>query len=111
MHVAVAIFEIHIPYAQSLKEKRMVVKSLRDKIRNRFEVSAAEVAMQEMHQRARIGISFVVSDGTNVDGMFEKLSSFIETNAEATLAGWTCEVLDFDDGVSLGIPNMWGESG
>ena len=106
MQVAVAIFEIHIPYAHSLKEKRMVVKSLRDRIRNRFEISVAEVALQDVHQRARLGISFVVSDGANADGMFEKISAFVETNAEATLAGWTSELLDFDDSVSLGIPNM-----
>ena len=41
MLVVVALFELHIEFAESLKDKRMVVKSLRDKLRRRFEVSAA----------------------------------------------------------------------
>ena len=42
MIVAVVLFELHIPYAQSLKDKRMVVRSLRDKLRGRFDVAANE---------------------------------------------------------------------
>src|SRR5205085_9972494 len=57
--VAVAIYELHIEYAQSLKDKRGVVKSLRDKLRHRFEISAAEVGLQDVHQRARLAVTFV----------------------------------------------------
>src|ERR1700753_2665512 len=103
MLVAVALFEINIPYAQSLKEKRMVVKSLRDKLRNRFEISAAEVGLHDLHQRARLGLSFVSSDHGTVDGIFEKLLGFIESNLEGSLTGWTTEVLEFDENATLGI--------
>src|SRR5947209_10850189 len=97
MIVAVAIFELHIPYAQSLKDKRMVVRSLRDKLRHKFEISASEVALHDLHQRTRLGVAFIVSDHGSADAMLEKIASFVETNAEATLNGWTSEKLDFDE--------------
>ena len=101
MIVVVAIFELHIEYAQSLKEKRMVVKSLRDKLRHRFEISVNEVALQDLHQRARLGVAFIASDNASADSILEKISSFVETNAEATLNGWTSEKLDFDENIAL----------
>ena len=74
MLVSVALFEIHIPYAQSLKDKRMVVKSLRDKLRNRFEISAGEVGLHDVHQRARLGLSFVSIDDASADGMLDRVA-------------------------------------
>ncbi len=101
MLVAVAIYEIHIPHAQSLKEKRMVVKSLRDRLRSRFEVSANEVALQDVHQRARLAICFIAHDQANADAQLDRILNFVETNVDGTLAGWTSEKLEFDDMVPL----------
>ena len=106
MIVAVSIFEIHIEHAQSLKEKRMVVKSLRDKLRSRFEISAAEVGMQELHQRARLAISFIALDQAGADAQLEKIIAFVESNIDARLNGWTSEKLDFDEEVALGVPGI-----
>ena len=101
MLVVAAIFEIHIEYAQSLKEKRMVVKSLRDKLRNRFEISASEVALHDVHQRSRIAVAFVTGDGPTADALLDKIHSFVETNTDAVLAGWTSEKLEFDEMATL----------
>ena len=101
MIVAVALFELHIPYAQSLKDKRMVVKSLRDRLRGRFEISAAEVAHHDLHQRARMSVAFIALDDASADATLERVHSFVETNAEAQLAGWMVEKLDFDETVAL----------
>ncbi len=101
MLVAVGLFEIHIEYAQSLKEKRMVVKSLRDKLRHRFEISASEVALHDVHQRARIAVAFVSNDGATAEALLDKIRAFVETNTDAVLAGWTTERLDFDEMASL----------
>ena len=111
MLVSVALFEIHIPYAQSLKEKRMVVKSLRDRIRNKFAVSVAEVALQELHQRARLGIAIVTSEGGNAGAILENIFRFVDSHAEATLTGWQTEMMEFEDTASLGVPNVaWQET-
>ncbi len=102
MLVVVALFELFIEYAQSLKEKRMVVKSLRDKLRHRFEISAAEVGLQDVHQRARLAVSFVVTEHATADAMLDRIVEFIESNTDATLTGFTSEKLEFDETASLG---------
>ena len=101
MVVAVALFELHIEYAQSLKEKRMVVKSLRDKLRHRFEISAAEVGLQDVHQRARLGVCFIALEHAQADAKLERIEEFITSNTDATLVGSTSEKLDFDAAVGL----------
>ncbi len=101
MIVAVALFELHIEDAQSLKEKRMVVKSLRDRLRARFEISAAEVGMQELHQRARLAISFVALDDRGADAQLEKIADFVEANTDGRVSGWLSEKLPFDEDVAL----------
>ena len=102
MIVAVALFELHIEYAQSLKEKRMVVKSLRDKLRHRFEISAAEVGLQDVHQRARLAVSFVAGSRATSQSLLEKIESFIDSNTDAVVCGWTSELLEFDQDAGLG---------
>ena len=111
MQVGVALFEIHIGHSQSLKEKRMVVKSLRDKIRGRFEISAAEVGLQELHQRARLAVCFVALDGSAANKMLSNIRSFVEGHSEASLTGWTEEMLDFDEEAPLGIPGVSWDPG
>jgi uncharacterized protein YlxP (DUF503 family) len=99
--VAVALFELHIPHAQSLKDKRMVVRSVRDKIRHHFDVSAKEVALHDLHQRARLAVSFVALDNAAADGVLEKIQTMVSSNGDATMTGWTCEKLDFDETVAM----------
>jgi len=101
MIVAVALFELHIEYAQSLKDKRMVVRSLRDKLRRRFNVSANEVAFHDLHQRARLAISFVADRKDSADSLLDRMQTFVEANANAVLSGWTSEKLEFDEEATL----------
>ena len=101
MFVAVALLELHIEFAHSLKEKRMVVKSLRDRLRSRFEVSAAEVGMQDVHQRSRLAISFVTGDRKTAESLLSRMQDFIESNTDAVVSGWTHELLDFDEDAGL----------
>jgi uncharacterized protein YlxP (DUF503 family) len=79
----------------------MVIKSLRDKIRSRFEMSASEVAFQDLHQRGRIAVTFIAHDNASADANLEKVLHFVETNSEATLAGWMNEKLEFDEEAAL----------
>lgn len=104
MVVAVAVFEIHIPQAQSLKDKRMVVKSLRDRIRNKFEVSAAEVGLQDLHQRGRIGVAMVSGNEKTLGAVLEDIVDFIE--GETSLLGWSHEMIHFDDAPAQQMPHL-----
>ena len=101
MIVAVALFELHIEFAQSLKEKRMVVRSLRDKLRRRFNISANEVAFHDLHQRARLAVSFIADRRDSADSLLDQVQNFVESHADAQLTGWTAEKLDFDEEADL----------
>ena len=102
MIVVVAMFELHIEYAESLKEKRMVVRSIRDRLRQRFNISCNEVAFQDLHQRARLALSFVADRNDNADSLLDRVQQFVEANAKAVLSGWTSEKLEFDEEAELG---------
>ena len=101
MLVVVALFELHIEFAESLKDKRMVVRSLKDKLRSKFSLSVAEVGLQDVHQRARLAVAFIAHDHPYADASLEKIGAFVEDHTDATLAGWTSEKLDFDEMVDL----------
>lgn len=79
--------DLHIPMAHSLKEKRRPLKSLLEKIRNRFHVSAAEVDCQDMHQRAVVGVAVVAADGASLAAQLNGIREFVYNNPD-------CQVLD-----------------
>lgn len=75
-YVVLLTVELFIPHAQSLKEKRSVVRSLRDQIRSRFNASVAEIGYQEKWQRSLIGVSMLSGDKRKLEidiGRVEKL--------------------------------------
>lgn len=78
MIVGAAIVEIHVHGSQSLKEKRGVVRSISQRLRNRFNVAVAEVGGQDTWQRAQLGIAATGSDTGRVRAVLEKAMQFIE---------------------------------
>ena len=101
MVVAVALFELHIEYAHSLKEKRMVVKSLRDRLRNEFKIAANEVGLHDVHQRARMAVALIADRHDSADSLLDRIQNYVEAHSNAVLAGWTTEKLDFDEEAAL----------
>lgn len=76
---------IHIPWAHSLKEKRMVVKSICAKIHNKFNVSIAEVEEQDIHQIIVLGVSYVTTDNAQADSIANHVINFIESSTEGEI--------------------------
>ena len=76
---------IYAPWVHSLTEKRMVVKSLCAKIKNKFNVSVAEVEDQDLHQRIVLGIVCVVSEVGVANSMVDNVLNFIERNTEGEI--------------------------
>jgi len=66
MRVAVLHVEIHIPYAQSLKDKRMVLRRLKDRLQ-KFNVAVAELEHQDLWQRASLGIVAISNTTVHVE--------------------------------------------
>ena len=88
MVIAYAVFDLHLPGCRGLKEKRIIVKSLKTRIRNDFEVSASEVDSQDLLQRARIGVAAVGPEQPPLDALLQHVLRFVEENLDG-------EILDY----------------
>jgi uncharacterized protein YlxP (DUF503 family) len=77
MVVGLVQVELHAPEAQSLKDKRSVVKSIKDQLRGRFNVAVAEVDPNELWQRATLGIVTLGEDRSRVEGMLAGVVEWI----------------------------------
>ena len=93
MRIATIIFRLRAPWVHSLKEKRMIVKSLVAKLRNRFNVSASEIDEQDTHQIIVIGVAAIVPHNAFADSMMEDISQFVEENTEAEIIDEEREIL------------------
>lgn len=87
MHVTLRASWVH-----SLKEKRMVVKSLVQRLKNKFNVSVSEIDEQDIHQTIVIGIAGIGGTSAQLDSTMENIISFIENNTDAELIGIEEEV-------------------
>jgi len=79
MTVGIARVTFIIHGNQSLKDKRRVVKSLVEKSRNRFNVAVAEVADQDIHQRATLGVAVIGSDGRVLNSVLDRIIDFMDS--------------------------------
>ena len=80
MVIASAVWDLNLPGCSSLKEKRSILRSLKDRLRNKFNVSVAETAFQDVHKRAQLTIALVASDGRYAESVLDKLDCFVERN-------------------------------
>ena len=78
-------FRLRAVWVHSLKEKRMIVKSLLAKVQNKYHVSAAEVADQDVHQMITIGIAAIVPNNAQADSLMDDISVFVENNTDAEI--------------------------
>ena len=85
MKIAALTFRLRAPWVHSLKEKRMIVKSLVAKLQNRFHVSAAEIDEQDTHQIIVIGVASIVPHHAMADSLMDEISLFVEENCEAEI--------------------------
>lgn len=85
MIVGVAGWELEITGARSLKEKRSVVRSLKDRLRARFNVSVAETAYQDVWQRAEITVSTVAADQRRVEEVLDRADRLVEGEVRARI--------------------------
>ena len=72
MVVGVCTVELWIPESQSLKDKRQVLHSLKDRLRGKFNLSVAEVDGLDLWQKAVLGMACVANDGSHVEQVLEQ---------------------------------------
>ncbi|MBI3602260.1 MAG: DUF503 domain-containing protein [Candidatus Omnitrophica bacterium] len=79
-HIGVLYLELFIPQSQSLKDKRHVVKSLKDKARQKFNVSAAEIGSLDKWQMSIFAFAMAGNDKRHIDRSLQAIVGFIESN-------------------------------
>lgn len=85
--------ELHIPDVQSLKGKRQVLSSLIARLRNRFNVSVAEIDEQDLWQKAILGVVCVANDTGRVNQVLDQVLNFIRSNPSLEILRSQIEVL------------------
>lgn len=84
---------LYANWVHSLKEKRMVIKSIIDKVKHRYNVSIAEVESQDYHQVLVIGIACVSNNTRHANSMIQNVLDYIENNTEAIVEDREIEIL------------------
>ena len=92
MIIAALTFRLHAPWVHTLKEKRMIVKSLVAQLQNKFHISAAEIGEQDVHQIIVIGVAAVVPHSAMADSLMNEISQFVETATDAEILEETREI-------------------
>ena len=90
MPVAKLTIELSIPHAQSIKDRRQVVRSIKDKLRNSFNISVAELDDATLWNRATIGLVSISNSATYLAGQIQEIDGALHRLA----AGLGAEVLD-----------------
>lgn len=92
-HVALGTIELHLPDVESLKGKRHVLKGLKDRVRDRFEVAVAEVDHHDSWQRATLAVACVSHDSRHANAVISKALSFIEGQVDGSVIDVSVEIL------------------
>lgn len=82
IHVVLLTIEIFIPYAESLKSKRSVIKGLQGRLRARFNASIAELGFQEEWQRSAIGVAMLSNNKPYLEKEISHIKQLCEENRE-----------------------------
>lgn len=75
MPIGLLTLEIHIPDARSLKDKRQVLRSLKDRLRAHYNVAVAELEHQELWQRSRVGVVSISGDSKYLEESLEAVAA------------------------------------
>jgi hypothetical protein len=93
MAIGLLTLEIHIPDSRSLKDKRQVLRSLKDRLRGRYNVAVAELDHQESWQRAQIGIVSLSNDAAHLEQSLRAVLNEAEGILGRDLAGHDLEMM------------------
>ncbi len=85
MVIGVGSWDLSLPECRSLKEKRRVVKSLKERLQHRFRVSVAETLHHDVWTRAELTAAVVTTDRGQADSILDTLDRFVERDGRAII--------------------------
>lgn len=92
MKVGTLYLQLHIPGARSLKEKRRILKSLKDRLANKYSISIAEVDSHDKWQCAGVGIAMVGTKESFISSNLSKVVDYVRCFPEVCLGQYEIEV-------------------
>jgi uncharacterized protein len=93
MVIAYAVYDLHLPGSRGLKDKRMVLRSLKSRIRNEYEVSVAEVDGQDLLQRGCLAVAAIGPDQAPLDALLQRILAFVESHFDGEILGYENEFI------------------
>ena len=93
MVIGILQLELRIAESHSLKEKRMVLKSIKDRLRRKFNISVAEINNQDLWQSSCLGIATIGNDKRYLNGLLSQVERWIERERRAELVSSQMEFL------------------
>ncbi len=93
MIIGILQIDLFLPDNQSLKEKRMLLKSLKTRLRNSFNVAISELGHHDKWQRALIGIVTISNEKKAVDSMLAKVVEFVNRERSVEIIDYSTELL------------------
>jgi uncharacterized protein YlxP (DUF503 family) len=93
MQVGLLQLRILVPDAMSLKDKRRAVKSLKDRIAHRFNVSVAEVGLLDSLRQSELGVALVTNDATFAESCLSKIVNLVRATVKLELLDYYIEVI------------------
>jgi uncharacterized protein YlxP (DUF503 family) len=97
MHVGVCRFGLVVAHSHSLKEKRSVVRKLRDRVRERFQIGLVEVGGQDTWQRAELAFSVLTSSRDKAEAALAGVLGFVAHQGTGEIAAVKREVVSFGE--------------
>ncbi|MHB8844136.1 MAG: DUF503 domain-containing protein [Nitrospirota bacterium] len=92
MFIGVCTMEMHIPESGSLKTKRHSLKSLKDRIRNKFNVSVAEVGDNDLWQKTSLAVAAVSNDKSHLNQTLDHVLNLVRSVPEVSLLDYQIEI-------------------
>lgn len=93
MTIGLLQMDFLVPGARSLKDKRRVIGSLKQRLRNRFNCSVAETEFQDIWSRARVAVCVVSGDSRHANEQLNEIARFAQEKAGAELLDYWIEML------------------
>ena len=91
--VGLLTLRLAVGEAGSLTDKRRVIQSLKDGIRNRFNASVAEIGALDLHQSSVIGVAVAGNDGRYINSALSKIVEYVRRNAFAQIVDYGIEIV------------------
>jgi uncharacterized protein len=94
--VGVARFEVHVPEARSLKEKRRHTLSLVQRLKARHQVLVIEAGGQDLHQRATIAVCAMSSSEADLAGRLDRVHATVDETWSGHVLSWESEIIELE---------------